>query len=254
MISVVIIGLGNIGSHLYTAFSKLDNVSVVMLYNRTEEALLPFKNKVKSTTDSNQLPDADIYIIATSDDSIAAVSKQLSLKNKLVVHTSGSVSIAVLDDKNRKGSFYPLQTFSKGATVNFKEIPICIEAEDKADEALLLQLAESVSDNVHKISSEQRKSMHLAAVFVNNFTNHLYHIGKEICEENKVPFSILSPLIQETVTKLNKLSPFNAQTGPAKRNDTGTMQRHLTELTNNTHKEIYSVLSKSITNTYGKKL
>ena len=94
----------------------------------------------------------------------------------------------------------------------------------------------------------------MAAVFVNNFSNHMYQIGQEICEANKVPFSILSPLIQETVAKLNTLSPYNAQTGPAKRNDIGTMQRHITELTNNTHKEIYSVISKSITNTYGKKL
>lgn len=254
MISVVIIGLGNIGSHLYNAFSELSNVSIAMLYNRTETALLPFKNSVNTTTNINNLPNADVYIIATTDDSIANVSSQLAIQNKLVVHTSGSVAIAVLNNKNRKGSFYPLQTFSKGATVNFKEIPICIEAENKADETLLLQLAESVSNSVHKISSKQRKSMHLAAVFVNNFSNHMYQIGQEICEENKVPFSILSPLIQETVTKLHKLSPYDAQTGPAKRNDIGTMQRHLTQLTNNTHKEIYNVISKSITSTYGKKL
>lgn len=254
MISVVIIGLGNIGTHLYNAFSELNNVSIVMLYNRSKKALLPFKNSVNTTTNSNELPDADVYIIATRDDSIANVSSTLVLKNKLVVHTSGSVAIGILNDKNRKGSFYPLQTFSKGATVNFKEIPICIEAENKVDEALLLQLAESVSNSVHKISSEQRKSIHLAAVFVNNFSNHMYQIGQEICEENKVPFSILSPLIQETVAKLSKLSPYDAQTGPAKRNDIGTIQRHLTQLTNNTHKEIYSVISKSITNTYGKKL
>ncbi|MGJ8732367.1 MAG: Rossmann-like and DUF2520 domain-containing protein [Cellulophaga sp.] len=254
MISVVIIGLGNIGSHLYNAFSELKNVSIAMVYNRTETALFPLKNSINTTTDISNLPNADIYIIATTDDSISNISSQLVLENKLVVHTSGSVAIAALNDKNRKGSFYPLQTFSKGATVNFKEIPICIEAENNADETLLLQLAESVSNSVHKISSEQRKSIHLAAVFVNNFSNHMYQVGQEICEENKVPFSILSPLIQETVTKLHKLSPYDAQTGPAKRNDIGTMQRHLTQLTNNTHKEIYSVISKSITNTYGKKL
>ncbi|MDO6490926.1 MULTISPECIES: Rossmann-like and DUF2520 domain-containing protein [unclassified Cellulophaga] len=254
MISVVILGLGNIGTHLYNAFSELKNVSIVMVYNRTETALLPLKNSINTTTDISNLPNADIYIISTTDDSIANISSQLVLENKLVVHTSGSVAIAALNDKNRKGSFYPLQTFSKGATVNFKEIPICIEAENNADETLLLQLAKSVSNSVHKISSEQRKSIHLAAVFVNNFSNHMYQVGQEICEENKVPFSILSPLIQETVTKLHKLSPYDAQTGPAKRNDIGTMQRQLTQLTNNTHKEIYSVISKSITNTYGKKL
>ncbi|WP_077404490.1 Rossmann-like and DUF2520 domain-containing protein [Cellulophaga omnivescoria] len=254
MIRVVIIGLGNIGTHLYNAFSALNNVSIAMLYNRTETALLPFKNSVNTTTNINNLPDADVYIIAISDDNITSLSTALKLQNKLVVHTSGSVPISVLDDKNRKGSFYPLQTFSKEAVVDFARIPICIEAENKTDEALLLQLAESVSNSVHKISSEQRKSIHLAAVFVNNFSNHMYQIGQEICEANKVPFSILSPLIQETVAKLNTLSPYNAQTGPAKRNDIGTMQRHITELTNNTHKEIYSVISKSITNTYGKKL
>jgi len=254
MISVVIIGLGNIGTHLYKALKIAEGVKVSQLYNRTQKKLNPFRTAVNTTSDITKLIEADIYIIATSDDTIKSISLCLPFTDKLVVHTSGSVPIQTLTNKNRKGSFYPLQTFSNDTTVDFKEIPICIEAENTPDLSVLQNLAKKLSNNVYHITSEQRKSMHLAAVFANNFTNHMYYIAEQICKENKVPFTILSPLLKETALKLNVLSPYAAQTGPAKRNDSGTIHRHLGELTNATYKEIYTIISKSITNTYGKKL
>ncbi len=254
MISVVIIGLGNIGSHLYRALKKVNGVKVNQLYNRSPEQLKTYTDEVETTSNITKIIKADIYIIATKDDSIGDISEILPFSNRLVVHTSGSLPIQTLDNTNRRGSFYPVQTFSKEVLVDFKTIPLCIEAENKKDLQLLHKLAKKLSDTVFKITSEQRKSIHLAAVFVNNFTNHLYHIGEEICTKNKVPFTILSPLLKETAAKLDTLSAYNAQTGPAKRNDTGTMQKHLQELKNETHKKIYKVISKSITNTYGKKL
>jgi len=138
--------------------------------------------------------------------------------------------------------------------VDFKTIPICIEAEKKEDLELLHRLASSVSESVYEITSEQRKSLHLGAVFVNNFTNHIYQIGSEICEENEVPFNILKPLIKETVEKINSFSPLDAQTGPAIRNDKETIRRHLKQLENKTHQEVYKILTKSIQETYGEKL
>ncbi len=171
----------------------------------------------------------------------------------MVVHTSGSVALSELSSKNRKGVFYPLQTFSKNKAVNFKEIPICLEAENETDYQTLELIGKSISDKIFNINSEQRKALHVAAVFVCNFSNHLYQIGNEICDQNNIPFEVLHPLIMETAAKIKTLSPSEAQTGPAKRNDTQTINTHLNFLRNETQKEIYKILTKSIIDN-GKKL
>jgi predicted short-subunit dehydrogenase-like oxidoreductase (DUF2520 family) len=158
-----------------------------------------------------------------------------------------------LDDKNRKGVFYPLQTFSKNKAVDFKQVPICLESQNDDDYKVLETIAKSISERVYAIGSEQRKALHVAAVFVSNFVNHLYKIGNEICEEHQVPFDILKPLIQETANKIVTLSPEEAQTGPAKREDTQTINSHLSFLSNENQKEIYKLLTKSIIDN-GKKL
>ncbi|MFA5298699.1 MAG: DUF2520 domain-containing protein, partial [Lutibacter sp.] len=181
------------------------------------------------------------------------LSSALNLKNKLVVHTSGSMAMEELKSNSNKGVFYLLQTFSKERKINFSTVPICIEAETEKDLLLLETLAKSISKNCYRIDSNQRKSLHVAAVFVNNFVNHLYQIGHEICAENKVPFEILLPLIKETADKITTLPPFEAQTGPAKRNDTKTIEKHKKMLTKN-QKKIYTLFTKSICNTYGEKL
>jgi predicted short-subunit dehydrogenase-like oxidoreductase (DUF2520 family) len=169
------------------------------------------------------------------------------------VHTSGAISMNKLKSNAKKGVFYPLQTFTKNASIDFSEIPICIEAATKKDENLLKILANSISKNTYLINSTQRKSLHVAAVFVNNFVNHMYYLGEEICNKYNVPFEILHPIIKETASKIESLSPFEAQTGPAKRNDTKTIEEHLAILTAN-QQEIYKLLTNSITQTYGKKL
>lgn len=254
MISVVLIGFGTVGKHLYDAFSEAKNVTIVQVYNRTESALDLIKKSVATATDLSSLTKADVYIIAATDDAIIPISKRLTLKGELVVHTSGSVLVDKLSKSNRNGSFYPLQTFSNDKKVDFRSVPICIEAENKTDLKLLQKLANEISDNIHNITSAQRKSLHLAAVFVNNFTNHLLYVGDKICNENNVPFSILSPLLKETINKLETLSPYEAQTGPAKRNDRETLEQHLGQLQEETYKRIYSTISNSIKETYGKKL
>ena len=195
----------------------------------------------------------DLFIIAVSDDAIATVSSQIPFQNKLVAHTSGNFAMTDLDNKNRKASFYPLQTFSKSKAVNFKTIPICLEATNAEDLTTLEIVAKSISDKVYNINSEQRKALHVAAVFTNNFVNHLYQIGNEICIENDLSFDLLKPLIQETANKIMALSPEDAQTGPAKRKDTQTINSHLNFLTDENQKEIYKLLTKSIIDN-GKKL
>ena len=253
MIKIILLGGGNVAYHLTNSLLKNKEVQVVQVYNRSIEKINCFKKSTLITNNLSELEEADIYILAVSDNAISELSSALNLKNKLVVHTSGSMAMGELKSSSNKGVFYLLQTFSKEREINFSTVPICIEAETKKDLQLLEVLAKSISKNVYHINSIQRKSLHVAAVFVNNFVNHLYHIGQEICEENKVPFEILLPLIKETADKITTLTPFEAQTGPAKRNDTKTIEKHKTMLTKNQQK-IYTLLTESIYNTYGEKL
>jgi predicted short-subunit dehydrogenase-like oxidoreductase (DUF2520 family) len=246
MIKVVIIGSGNVAQHLVAAFAKSSEIEVLQVFSRRKETIIPLLDSNKITTNYNDLVEADLYIIAISDDAITTVSSQLPFENRLVVHTSGTVSIDSLDSKNRKGIFYPLQTFTKNKAVDFSQIPICLESEKETDFELLKNVADSISNAVFKINSQQRKTLHVSAVFVNNFVNHLYQMGNEICAENNVPFEILKPLILETANKVMTLSPKDAQTGPAKRNDNQTIQAHLDFLSNENQKNIYKILTQSI--------
>jgi len=253
MIQITIIGSGNVAQHLIKAFSKSEAVEIAQVFSRKKEKLSSLIEFEKIVSDYQDLKEADLYIIAVTDNAIADVSRQLPFNNQLVVHTSGTASIETLDDKNRKGVFYPLQTFSKNKEIDFSVIPICLEADNTFDFRVLETVAKSISKAVFPINSEQRKALHVAAVFVNNFTNHLYQIGQEICEENQVSFDILKPLIQETAEKIKTLEPVDAQTGPAKRNDSNTIEAHLEYLTNENQKNIYKILTQSIQHN-GKKL
>ena len=246
MTRITIIGSGNVAQHLIKAFTKSELVEIVQVYSRKKEALSSLIEFDKITSDFEELQESDLYIIAVSDKAIADVSRQLPFQNRIVVHTSGAASLDVLDAKNRKGVFYPLQTFSKNKEIDFSIIPLCLEAENTFDFRVLETVAKSVSNAVFAINSDQRKALHVAAVFVNNFTNHLYHIGQEICEEHQVPFEILRPLIQETAEKINTLNPVDAQTGPAKRNDLVTIDAHLAYLTSENQKNIYKLITQSI--------
>lgn len=246
MIKVVILGSGNVAQHLIKAFAKSDAVTVIQAYARNKNNLNHLLDSQQITDNFSSLKEADLYIIAVADEAINSVSKQIPFSNKLVAHTSGSVAINELSNSNRKGVFYPLQTLSKKKEVDFKQVPLCLEAENESDLKLLKKVASSISDKLFEIDSNQRKSLHLSAVFVSNFVNHLYEIGNQICAEHNVPFDILKPLIQETAQKVQTLLPKEAQTGPAKRNDTVTLNKHLQMLSNLNHKEIYKLLTKSI--------
>ncbi|NNT73104.1 DUF2520 domain-containing protein [Flavobacterium sp. IMCC34852] len=253
MISVSIIGSGNVAHHLITAFKAASEIKLVQVLTRQKSSLTHLLDSEIIITDFDSLQTVDLLIIAVSDDAIANVSNQIPFQNQLVVHTSGSVNIEALNDKNRKGVFYPLQTFSKSKAVDFKSVPICLEAQSESDHQTLETVAKSISEVIYQVNSEQRKALHVAAVFVSNFVNHMYQMGNEICTENQLSFDILKPLIQETANKILTLSPKEAQTGPAKRNDTQTINSHLSFLTDENQKEIYKLLTKSIID-HGKKL
>lgn len=246
MIKVVLIGSGNVASHLIQAMLSTADIELVQVFARNPSSLLHLLPKEKIVSKYSEIAVADVYIISVSDNAIAEVSEQLPFENQLVVHTSGSSELAVLNAKNRKGVFYPLQTFTKNKEIDFAPIPFCLEAENEEDFQLLEKLARYISQKVYAINSSQRKSLHVAAVFVCNFVNHLYAIGNEICDENNVPFEILHPLIQETALKIVELSPKEAQTGPAVRNDTKTIEKHIEFLENQTYNQLYQLLTQSI--------
>lgn len=247
MISVVVIGYGNVGYHLVNAFLKSEEVNVVQVYNRSIKKIAHLNDSISVINNLKHLKKADIYIVAVSDDVIAEVSLNIDVKNAFVVHTSGATSINELKNNGRKGVFYMLQSFSKDKKNNFDEIPFCLEADTDTDLILLEKLALSIGKKIYRINSEQRKHLHVAAVFVNNFTNHLYKIGSDICKKNGISFDILHPLIKETVLKIEHLPPTQAQTGPAKRNDNKTIKNHL-NLLSKEQQTIYKLLTKSIQN------
>lgn len=249
MIKVILIGSGNVGSHLAHTFLKSPEIELIQVYNRSIEHANQFKGTVAITSKLSDLLEADVYIISISDHSIENISKKLPFENKLVVHTSGSTPLDILKNSDRRGVFYPLQTFSKSKEIQFDEIPICVESNNNNDLILLESLASLISNHVYLLDSEQRLKMHISAVFVNNFVNHLYHIGSEICEANNIPFEILHPLIKETAEKIQTLSPMLAQTGPAIRKDTETIQNQMKQLKEH-HLTIYKSLTDSIIKTY----
>lgn len=252
MTRLVICGTGNVARHLFDAFQASEEIKVVQIAGRNENTLAYFGSHVNTTDNFRHLEEADIYLLAVSDDAIEAISREL--KQGFLVHCSGSTSILRLPATVRRGVFYPLQTFSKELQVNFNNIPICLEAENENDYRLLQKLAGAISKKVCRVSSEQRLVLHLAAVFVNNFTNHLFHIGHMICEQKDLSFDLLLPLIEETVRKLKHMPPMDAQTGPARRQDMHTQQLQLEQLKDRTYQAIYKTISESIQATYAEKL
>lgn len=248
MLKVVIIGTGKVAQHLFDAFRSGTVVRVEQVIGRQSSSLKRFDGAATNLIGDGQLVQADVYIIAVSDGAVAEVAQHLQPNTGLVVHTSGGIPVYALSNHDRRGVFYPLQSFSSGRAIDFGKVPICIEAKDPKDLKLLHNLASSISGMVYEIDSDQRKHLHLAAVFANNFTNHMYVLAQQICEENGLPFDMLKPLILETAKKIEHDSPLLMQTGPAIRHDVPVLQLHAELLDSGTRGAIYELISKSIQN------
>ncbi|MBE9586300.1 DUF2520 domain-containing protein [Mucilaginibacter sp. JRF] len=247
---ITIIGSGNVATHMAAAFKNAGH-RIVQVYSPTMQnaALLAYHvgaEAIDQLADVN--PETDIFIISVKDDAIIDVARQLAPYNKLTVHTSGATSISALEIFTANcGVFYPLQTFSKIRELNFLNVPLCIEGADDDITKQLQQLAQTISNNVYRVSSDQRKILHLAAVFACNFPNYLYHVAEQLLNQNQLDFNIIRPLIDETAQKVQQASPVQVQTGPAIRNDEKTMQAHMQLLDNSAELQaIYSMLSQAI--------
>ncbi len=253
MIKVVIIGAGNVATHLHQNFNKSKQIDVIQVFNRNRKHLDFVRDVSKRTSDIDELKEADLYLLAIKDEAIIEIAEKLKTKKAIVAHTSGSVALQILSGFDNYGVFYPMQTFSKNKPINFKEIPLCLEANSEENLQFLKKVASIISDRVFEVNSEQRKALHVSAVFVNNFTNHLFTLASDFCKKEELPFEMLRPLIVETVNKLESLDPYSAQTGPALRNDQKTISAHL-EMLDEDRKKIYTILTESIQNLHGKKL
>lgn len=234
MNSICIIGQGNVATHLCVAFAG--NVNELIQTNSRTLEDLPL--------------DCDLYIIAVSDNAIQSIASHLPKLSGVVAHTSGSVSIDALQSiKGAKGVFYPLMTFSRDADIDYRQIPIFIEGDDAETQETLRKAASLFTDKITAMDSAKRTKMHIASIFACNFANALWQTAYEMMEAENVPFKYLLPLIDATAEKLHHLSPFQAQTGPAKRSDTEVINKHIEMLGENTYKgNLYKELTQLIIN------
>jgi predicted short-subunit dehydrogenase-like oxidoreductase (DUF2520 family) len=251
---IIIIGSGNVATHLGIAL-KAANHKILQVYSRSESAAKTLAKKLSSTytNDIQKISEAEVYILAVSDNSIQEVideiwNRKSEIRNSIVLHTSGSVPANVFEKKFKNyGVLYPVQTFSVKHPVSFKNIPVCIESSNALTQKKITALAKTITKKIHFINSDQRKKIHLAAVFANNFSNHLFAIAEDILTREKISFELLRPLILETAMKIQRDSPLQMQTGPAKRGDTAVIEDHLKMLGNKRElKTIYKLLSESI--------
>lgn len=248
--SIVLIGAGNVATHLGKALEKSGN-KILQVYSYTNQSARVLANKINAdfTCNLNELNlNADIYIVSVKDDAVYSIISQIKLKKAIIFHTSGSLPLSVFEAHFKHfGVFYPLQTFSKSKKLDFNKVPICIEANTPETLKVLRILGEQVSKQVISIDSNQRKKLHLAAVFACNFSNYMYAVADDILNENNMSLDILKPLIIETAQKIKENSPRKMQTGPAIRNDVNVMETHLKLLENHPeYQSVYALLSKLI--------
>ena len=228
------------------------HITQICRRTKNSDSVLAHDVKAAYTNKLNEIQsNADLYIISLKDSAFVELIGEIC-KNKneeaLFVHTAGSIPMSIWEGYAKQyGVFYPLQTFSKQREIDFKEIPFFIEASTSQNAELLREIASNISDKVYEATSEQRKSLHLAAVFTCNFTNHLYALAAELLQKYNLPFEAMLPLIDETARKVHELTPKEAQTGPAIRYDEQVISKHLQMLADDERKQqVYELMSKSI--------
>ena len=251
------IGSGNLAWHLAPALEDAGLV-IECVCSRQQEHAQQLADRLYGTEAQNHLDfsasEASLFILAVSDDAIEEVAQQLVLPEEAtVVHTSGSQPLKALRQSATEytGVFYPLQTFSRHRLPDFGIIPICLESENSEVLHRLTKLAKKLSGHVALVSSEERQLLHVAAVLANNFTNHLLRMAEDLTEANQVDFTLLHPLIEETVLKALEDGPALAQTGPAARGDDTTIKRHIRQLKSFDpgYAKVYRVLTQHIRET-----
>ena len=247
---ITLIGAGNLATCVGKAFRNA-GLDIGQVYSRTRESASVLASKLgcNYTNKAHEIDlSADLVLIAIKDDAIPNLLKKLDCRHVKLAHTAGSVPLELLKKySDHCGVFYPLQTFSKSRDLNFSDIPVCLEANSSGMLDELRAMAVRISGDVREISSDERKVLHLAAVFACNFVNHFYYLGDKLLSAYNLPFDLLIPLIRETSFKITELSPYQAQTGPAMRSDESILNKHLKMLEKQPElMKIYSFVSESI--------
>ena len=247
---VTLLGSGNLATQLSTAMLAGGNYKFRQVYSPTgthAEALAMLLGCDAVTDPAAVLPGSDLYIFALKDSAVETIAAQVPENSGIWVHTSGSLPMDIFSPYTQRfGVLYPLQTFSKERKADFSRIPFFIEASSEESMDAIAAIARGLSSDVRRMSSEDRRHLHLAAVFACNFVNHCYRLAGDILAGIGQPFSVLLPLIEETAAKVHELSPAEAQTGPAVRYDSNIIQKHLQMLQDPAMNEIYLALSRSI--------
>lgn len=247
---IVLLGTGNLATRLGIALHD-KQVDIIQVYGRSESgsSYLSGLLECSYTTSREKIrKDADLYILAVTEEAIPGLLTDSGITNQMVVHTSGSLSMDILSPVSENyGVFYPLQTFSRQKEVDFSTIPVCIEANSAENLEKLSLLAKVLSDQVYLVDSVKRRQLHLAAVFVCNFVNHFYSIGEKLLEEQQLDFSLLRPLILETANKAMLFSPPEVQTGPAVRGNKQIQEQHMKLLQRHPEwQQLYQLISNNI--------
>ena len=246
---IVFIGAGNLATRLSLAMQRV-GMQIGQVYSHTEASARQLATRLGCpwTNDLSVLQeDGDLYVFSLKDTVLSDVISKVKPNNGMWVHTAGSMPMSVFEGyAQRFGVLYPLQTFSKGRNVNFDVIPIFLEANTDKNADYLKNIASALSENVRFMSSEKRRSLHLAAFFACNFTNHIYTLSYKLLENESIPADVLLPLIDETVSKIHSMPPAAAQTGPAIRYDENVINKHLAMLDDPDMQAIYRLLSQSI--------
>jgi predicted short-subunit dehydrogenase-like oxidoreductase (DUF2520 family) len=246
---IVFLGSGNVATHLAKALHGAGH-RIIQVFSPTEENATLLAGKVGAEAVS-RLPlintEADFYLFCVKDDALQEVILQMPQTKGVWAHTAGSLPMRLFSSRKVEyGVIYPLQTFSKARELHFSDIPLFIEGSTPATVFFLENMARSISREVHQLPGEKRGYLHLAAVFACNFVNHMYALSSEILLREDIPFAMLRPLIAETAAKVTEMTPREAQTGPAARNDEEVMHNHLELITHPQMKELYRLISKSI--------
>lgn len=251
MKTIVFIGSGNLATHLSLSLYAA-GYNILQVYSPTFLHAKDLANKINASAISDismVTRQADAYIISVKDDAIHTVAESLKdiSPKSVLIHTAGSVSLtAIKNVAAHSAVLYPLQTFTRGRNINFKEIPCFVEYSDKVAEDCVKEMANSISNTIVELNSEKRRRLHLAAVFASNMVNHCFRIAERIADEEMIDFSLFYPLMRETTAKAQIMSPHDAQTGPMVRNDVKVMNAQKELLTNNIFKRIYDVMAESI--------
>ena len=240
---IAIIGAGSVGTNLHHGFA-LKGIKTELVHGR------PLTDEKTSREAIEQLPQADVYIYAIADHALKAVVETVHAPKAIHLHTSGTMPIEVFGpDKPHSGILYFFQSFSRDVLIDeWSGIPCFISGHNIDDIAAIYSLAQTLTSRIYEVNQHDRERLHVAGVFANNFTNLMYRMAQEILGDTQIPFAALLPLIDQTAAKVHTLSPRDAQTGPAKRHDEEVMAHHLEVLQRPEQKEVYSLLSKLISN------